>query len=296
MLEKFRFAGISAILAAGIAFVAPANAQDASQYSWEGFYVGANVGGRFADDDLAASTRYCGGPGIVLNGNYFISTNGCYFAQSSADLVSSSGNQTVNPAGFTGGLQAGYNFQAGNFVAGVEADFNLDRRSEAVSGTDFYTNVSPAFPFEVGQSIDTDWMATVRARAGFTTGRTLIYATGGLALTHVDYQMNFEDFPPPVPPGFVNSKATASSSIQKTLAGWAVGAGAEFKIDDRWSLAGSYLFTQFDASGTSNDALMTTINSSGGVNGTPQPLQNQIFDNDITLRSHSFRIGINYKL
>ncbi len=34
-------------------------------------------------------------------------------------------------------------------------------------------------------SADINWLATVRARAGFTTGSMLIYGTGGLAIADV---------------------------------------------------------------------------------------------------------------
>lgn len=275
---------------------AAAKRQSNDSENWKGFYIGGNVGGTTSNHSLVTSTAFCGGfNGAVVGGVFTFPSNGCYFAQSSVDLVNRAGNQKAKPKGFTGGVQAGYNFQAGKFVAGVEADFNSAHQNKTVSGRDNYTNVSPQYPFQVTQTIKTDWLMTVRPRAGVAVGRALIYGTGGLAVTNVNYQMNFEDFPANPPVGFISSKGTASTSVKETKAGWTAGAGAEFKINDSWSFKGEYLYTQFNADGTANNFLVATINSSGGVSGTPQSVTGQIFTSDVKLKSHHFRFGINYR-
>ena len=77
--------------------------------------------------------------------------------------------------GFVGGAQAGYNYQIGSFVVGLEgdiqyADFGGDDRfdfdGDGILDDDFNTS---------------DWFGTVRARAGVAFDRALIYATGGFA-------------------------------------------------------------------------------------------------------------------
>ncbi len=233
---------------------APVKRQSADSDSWKGFYIGGNVGGTVANHSLVTSTAFCGGFNI----------NGCYFAQSSVDLINRVGNQEAKPKGFTGGVQGGYNFQSGNFVAGFEVDFNSARQNQTVSGRDTYTNITPGYPFQVTQTIKTDWLMTVRPRAGFTAGKALIYGTGGLAVTNINYQMNFEDFPNPT-----FTKATASNTIKETKAGWTAGAGAEFKVSDNWSVKGEYLYTQFNTSGTSNNGSFVGTNSSGIPVGNP---------------------------
>ena len=62
----------------------------APSYNWSGFYVGANFGGGWT------------------NGSLNIPGNNLY------------GGLTE----FIGGVQAGYNFQAGHFLFGVEGDFD----------------------------------------------------------------------------------------------------------------------------------------------------------------------------
>src|SRR6201990_775978 len=59
-------------------------------YNWNGFYVGANVGGAWASGSLNI-------PGNNLYGGL---------------------------TEFIGGVQAGYNFQAGHLLFGVEGDFD----------------------------------------------------------------------------------------------------------------------------------------------------------------------------
>jgi len=112
-------------------------------FTWTGFYVGVNAGYGWNPNDS-----------IVVNGFRF-------------DLD--------DEGGFVGGAQAGYNYQIGSFVVGLEgdiqyADFGGDDRfdfdGDGILDDDFNTS---------------DWFGTVRARAGVAFDRALIYATGGFA-------------------------------------------------------------------------------------------------------------------
>jgi outer membrane immunogenic protein len=112
-------------------------------FTWTGFYVGVNAG-------------------YGWNTNDSITVGGVRF-----DLD--------DEGGFVGGAQAGYNYQIGSFVVGLEgdiqyADFGGDDR----------------FDFDRDGIVDddfnnSDWFGTVRARAGVAFDRALIYATGGFA-------------------------------------------------------------------------------------------------------------------
>lgn len=274
---------------------APVKRQSADSDSWKGFYIGGNVGGTTSNHSLVTSTTFCGGiANFTLSATNVATVTPCFFAQSSVDLVNRAGNREAKPKGFTGGVQAGYNFQSGNFVAGVEVDFNSARQNQTVSGRDNFTNTTPQYPFQVTQTIKTDWLMTVRPRAGFTAGKALIYGTGGLAVTNVDYLMNYEDFPATPPVNAVQIKGSASKTIKETKAGWTAGAGAEFKISNRWSVKGEYLYTQFNLSETTNNLSIATINSGGTSNGSTA-IPNQILSSDVKLKLHKFRLGFNYR-
>ena len=73
-----------------------------------------------------------------------------------------------------------------------------------------------------------NWFGTVRGRAGYAFGPTLVYATGGLAFGEVE---NFR--------------------VTETQTGYVVGAGVEYKFSPAWSLKGEYQFVSLDASSAS---------------------------------------------
>src|ERR1700739_3261779 len=75
-------------------------------FSWTGFYVGGNVGAGIGTTESSVGV----GPALTaLSGTPITAT---------APLVS----ETFN--GFVGGIQAGYNWQTGVFVFGVEGDLD----------------------------------------------------------------------------------------------------------------------------------------------------------------------------
>ncbi|MEI9404447.1 outer membrane protein [Mesorhizobium argentiipisi] len=187
------------VLATGTAYAADVlqEAPVAASYDWTGAYIGVNAGGGFGTFSLDPSD---GGPGGF-------------------DLSAS---------GFLGGVQAGYNWQVGQFVYGVEADFQgADVKGELSLG---------------GPSLETkvDWFGTVRARIGYTPiDRFLVYGTGGLAYGHEKLDIS----------------GLGGPSFSKTRVGWTVGAGAEYAITNNWSLKSEYLYT---------DLGKATFNPGGG--------------------------------
>jgi len=80
-------------------------------YNWTGFYVGGNAGWAWGNSS-ATSVFTCPTPVCSRS----IAANLAAFG---AGATGSS-----SPNGFTGGLQAGYNWQAGSAVYGLETDFN----------------------------------------------------------------------------------------------------------------------------------------------------------------------------
>src|SRR3979490_2419182 len=74
-------------------------------------------------------------------------------------------NNPTKPSGFEGGAQAGYNFQSGPWVFGIEGDI------EATGASDTFA------PWKFSNP----WFGTVRGRAGYAFSNILFYGTGGLA-------------------------------------------------------------------------------------------------------------------
>ena len=108
-------------------------------YDWSGLYLGANVGGAWSNRTLnVAGTAW-------------------------DDPFSSA---------FIGGFQLGYNLQAGNFLVGVEGDFDW-----ATFGRPSFTVSSPLGPVQFSDR--QKWISTVAARFGIAVDRWLTYGKVG---------------------------------------------------------------------------------------------------------------------
>ncbi|MGE3223675.1 MAG: outer membrane protein, partial [Parvibaculaceae bacterium] len=80
---------------------------------------------------------------------------------------------------FVGGGHLGYNIQMDSLVLGIEADFTWmgfdDTVNEAGGGSDRILG-------------DVDYLASIRARAGYAMDEILFYATGGVAFTEAKFK------------------------------------------------------------------------------------------------------------
>jgi opacity protein-like surface antigen len=148
-------------------------------YNWSGFYVGANFGGGWT------------------NGNLNIPGNNFYGGIT--ELI--------------GGFQAGYNFQAGHLLFGVEGDF------------DWASFDHPALPVPTLGSVSQHWISTVAGRFGLVNDRWLVFGkVGG---------------------GWVQSTATLNGpgpvwNGSNTDAGWLIGGGIEYGFKAHWTVKLEY--------------------------------------------------------
>jgi outer membrane immunogenic protein len=234
--------------------------------TWSGFYVGVNAGYAWGDADsrskLACPDEFC-----------------AYTNPDSLAFIGGLGSGDVSGDGFTGGVQAGYNWQRGNIVFGIEADFNaLD-----VEGTLFVDGVVPGGAgqrAEVTTTLSADWLLTVRARLGVTLSPTvLLYATGGLAIAEVEVANKFLDNAVDVGGGANNEGASSNSDV---LTGWTVGGGLEWAIDRNWSIRGEYLYVDLGS--------VSTRTAVGALDLTPNTL-----DSSADLTAHIVRAAISYR-
>jgi outer membrane immunogenic protein len=129
---------------------APAYQEPERRFSWTGLYLGANVGGAWANGDATYSQAGFGG-----------------FSGSS------------EKSSVIGGGQIGYNWQAGQLVVGIEADIAGQNLGESLAATNGITIAS--------LESKSRWVGTVRPRVGYATGNALLYITGGLAYGSVKH-------------------------------------------------------------------------------------------------------------
>jgi outer membrane immunogenic protein len=213
-------------------------------YNWTGFYVGVNAGGVWSQTDFVYDPNPIGFP-------------------ASAPGLIAAGTQRYNHGGFSGGGQAGYNWQAGLFVFGMEADVQYtDTKGTALQPVFLGTTLT--------ESYKSDWLATFRGRVGITSGPVLFYATGGLALADVHY------FDSVAFPGTFN---TASSSETRT--GYAAGGGVEWAVNQHWSVKGEFLYVDL---GKTNYTSLNTSNLSSAT-----------ILHEHRLHEEVARVGLNYK-
>jgi outer membrane immunogenic protein len=200
---------------------------------WTGWYWGLNIG--YGDPDGMDIAPSNSGTGAI--GGF-----GPFNRASNTGAIPT--HLDTNPKGFVGGFQAGYNWHvAPQWVIGAEADIDYSD----IKGSDSRIGVASAgFPLAVNStalvsgSQRMDWLGTVRARVGFLPFQNLLlYGTGGLAYGHVKSSTTISET------GCVLifcTSAAGAGSASSTRAGWAAGAGAEWAINEYWSLKTEYLY------------------------------------------------------
>jgi outer membrane immunogenic protein len=242
--------------AADMAVKAPPMAAPVPLYNWTGFYVGGNVGYGFGRNRVDVTTL----PSPVIFNEAPFSFN-------------------EDSTGFLGGVQAGYNWQSGRFVFGVEADITFGQ----VRGSGIFRPITDfaglVFPTSFQQTSQTmDWIGTARLRAGFTPASALLlYATGGLAYGHTRYN-TFQSIVPGAPVlDFLGSDSA-------TQVGWTVGGGAEWAFGGNWSVKAEYLYYDLG-----NHSL------TGARVGGPAPIPDLFFTGTtFQTRGNIVRMGLNY--
>jgi outer membrane immunogenic protein len=132
-----------------------------------------------------------------------------------------------------GGVQAGYNWQTGCTVFGIEADWSWTNAKAESFHTDGEGGVTDSLNVESRMR----WFGTVRARTGVVVDNLLIYATGGLAYARFNRDLTFfED-------GIPGSEIFSQS---RTRWGWTAGLGTEWAFTGNWSLKSEVLYMQFE--------------------------------------------------
>ncbi len=247
-----------------------------SDNNWKGFYVGAYGGGGFNRSNVATSTVFAS-PG--------------YFQTTSVSAINAAGIQQIKPNGFAGGGTFGYNHQNGALVVGAELDFGAMNANKSVSSGATYPCCSPT-GFTINQTTKTRWLLTARPRVGVAVGNAMIYGTGGLAVTDVNYAATFTD---------TYGNATESAAFKKNKAGWTLGGGAEFRVASKWSVKGEYLYADLGSvSVTSNNlnaASIATIASIANTPNIPAPsvaYTQNVFTHSGDVKMHNVRFGVNF--
>jgi outer membrane immunogenic protein len=152
-------------------------------FSWSGFYVGINGG----------------------------------YAWGTAKMTNVIGSQSFDTNGGLVGGTLGYNLQTGNWVWGLEGDFD----ASWLKGDD---NTAPLCAGGVSCEFKQTWFATARGRIGYAFDRWLPFVTGGLAV------------------GDGKITVPSNNTQTDTRTGWTAGAGLEWAFMGAWSAKIEYLY------------------------------------------------------
>jgi outer membrane immunogenic protein len=222
VLTQSGFAADIAVKAGPMPVVAPA-------YNWTGIYVGLNAGGGWTGVD------------------YLNTANTTAFGD-----VAGPPGFSDHADGFVGGGQIGFNWQAGNFVFGVEAMFDHSNMRGKVNPL---RGAPPPFAQDdIFQTrIQSLFLGT--ARLGLAWDSALVYVKGGFAGGDVEVKVSDT---------VGITRGAGVSSDWRT--GYTIGGGAEygFRFAPGLSVALEYNFVRLDSAsyelGTSAAPLLYTFN------------------------------------
>jgi outer membrane immunogenic protein len=132
-------------------------------------------------------------------------------------------NNPTRPTGLEGGVEAGFNWQHGNFVYGAETDIDISGASDTLAPWQF----------------SNPWFGTLRGRAGVAVGNVLIFGTAGLSY------------------GELTATTPGNLSESHASFGWVAGAGAEVGFTPHWSAKAEWLYLDlsdraYSVTGTNN--------------------------------------------
>ncbi|MBR1219141.1 porin family protein [Bradyrhizobium sp. U87765 SZCCT0131] len=205
--------------------------------NWSGVYLGGNVGGATA---LNRSTLAA----TALTNEKF----------------------NLAPDGYLGGVQIGYNWQAGAWVYGLETDIQgSSQKDDKPCQLGCFLGIPQLATFNQKMQ----WFGTARGRIGYSVGSTLFYATGGFAYGNVKTD---------VAGSFLGT--AFAQSFSRTRTGYAVGGGIESPFDifglfgKNWTSKTEYLYVDL---GRSTDV----------ITGTGLTFSTKA-------QEHVFRTGLNY--
>ncbi len=162
-------------------------AEAGGYFSWSGLYAGGNLGGGAGRTSFVVSA-----PGLFT---------------STSDEI----------RGFVGGGQAGYNWQFGPLVAGIEGDLQFSHQQNGVQVASLQI------------SNGTDMVSTLRGRLGYAGIEDwLFYVTGGGGFLHSTANLNLG--------GFGGLQETDFTPV------WAAGVGVETRVSGRWTGRLEYIY------------------------------------------------------
>jgi outer membrane protein OmpA-like peptidoglycan-associated protein/uncharacterized protein YhjY with autotransporter beta-barrel domain len=241
-------------------------------FDWSGWYAGANMGGAFSTNDV--QFRGSTTPGTALSSPW----GGTASTEGAIGRGQIPGTLARNPAGFTTGLELGYNFLWGPAIIGFVDDINY-------SGVQSYQNrlttvAAPAFPTQTTAQQNLNWFGTARGKIGFSPWSPVeLFATGGLAYGQARVASSVSTVS--VTGGANCAGFCGRGTTNPVNVGWTAGGGWEWAFAPNLSLKGEYLYVDL------GDVTQAYSDCCGRFPGTNVRTKTTIADN-------VFRVAVDY--
>jgi outer membrane immunogenic protein len=254
-MKRFLFAGLGAL--ACIAALRPAAAADipvtplpyrpaAVIFNWTGFYLGAHAGGGWARKDETALP----------------------FALAGATVATAP--VALNLSGFLAGGQVGFNYQAGAWVIGAEAQASWSNLTGSAACSSTATAGGIVTILGANCTGKVDALGTIAGRLGVAFDRLLLYGKAGAAWADDKYSIASTTA------GLPQLNFNAS----ETRWGWMFGPGVEYAFTDSWSAKLEYNYMDF---------------GTRGVRFSNPTVALLFLDSNVRERIHVVKAGINYR-
>ncbi|WP_212111201.1 outer membrane protein [Bartonella queenslandensis] len=239
----------------------------APTFSWTGFYLGAQIGGRAMKSDKDTG----------------------YFSRNNLKL-----------SGMLGGLYTGYNVDLGNGVIfGLDTDVTFVGKKDTINyATKLVGSNTNKTVAEINKLLDDakiarkdgltvagldeytesitmkeKWSGATRVRIGFATDRIMPYIAGGVAYTQMQ-GISAIEVKKDANAGNDANKVIASGNVYdetKTLVGYTLGAGVDFAMTDNVLLRAEYRYSDYGKKKYFKDTA------------------------ELQYRTNDFRVGVAYK-
>jgi outer membrane immunogenic protein len=216
--------------------------------NWSGFYIGGNVGGSLAIIS-PTDTR-------------------------TAPFTSETTSDRLGLPGAIGGVQVGYNWQAGLWLLGVEGDWQWSNEESTSTRAGQEVILGRTFTASNSDQERIRDLATVRGRLGYVHGDYLWFATGGAAWSRIESNFGLTESAPAV-------TLATTASFNTTRSGWTLGGGVETLLAPNWSAKLEYLYVDLGS--------VTNVFATAAAGGLGSFTANE------SVSEHIIRVGVNYK-
>jgi outer membrane immunogenic protein len=241
-------------------FMAGAVSAQSSTPLWDGFYLGASVGGE--------NTKACSSSALT----------GMNIAAATSTLT------RCGSGGLVGGLQFGDNFQIKRLVFGIGADVIISEAKSDNSTLQFVGAAPPPGTYSLSGRLSPKDFAIIGGRIGYGGNLVFPYVRAGAVITTGSQSSTLAY----VPAGTTTPVASFDGGKNFNSTGWAAGAGAEIGLNGAWSLSAEYLHMSLGNGSNSATTCAGPASACSAFAGVALDTTHGSFTANL------FRVGINY--